>query len=91
MYNIILTGEEIDFNFSELKSMGVDIYHYPMISTSKIINSINPNNFQYVIFTSKNGVKYFMNNLTAKIDDALGFICIGSCLLYTSPSPRDNR
>ena len=45
MYNIILTGEEIDFNFSELKSMGVDIYHYPMISTSKIINSINPITF----------------------------------------------
>tara|TARA_B100000401_G_scaffold435675_1_gene377785 strand:- start:345 stop:1058 length:714 start_codon:yes stop_codon:yes gene_type:complete len=77
MYNIILTGEEIDFNFSELKSMGADIYHYPMISTSKVINSINPNNFEYIIFTSKNGVKYFMNNLTAKIDDSLGFICIG--------------
>ena len=36
--NIIITGEEVDFNFEELKSMGVSVFHYPMISISKIDN-----------------------------------------------------
>ena len=76
-YNLILTGDEIDFEFSELKKIGVYIYHYPMILISKLENLVNPNDYNFIIFTSKNGVKYFMDNLTDKINDSLEFICLG--------------
>ena len=76
--NIIITGEEVDFKFEELKRMGVSVYHYPMISISKIDNQIDSNNYDYIIFTSKNGVKYFLENLSSKINSNLKFICIGN-------------
>ena len=76
--NIIITGEEVDFNFEELKSMGVSVYHYPMISISKIDNQIDSNDYDYIIFTSKNGVRYFLKNLSSKINRNLKFICIGN-------------
>ena len=69
-YNLILTGDEIDFEFSELKKIGVYIYHYPMILISKLENLVNPNDYDFIIFTSKNGVKYFMDNLTERINDS---------------------
>jgi len=76
--NIIITGEEVDFKFEELESMGVSVYHYPMISISKIDNQIDSSNYDYIIFTSKNGVKYFLKNLSSKINRNLKFICIGN-------------
>ena len=76
--NIIITGEEVDFNFEELKSMGVSVFHYPMISISKIDNQIESNDYEYIIFTSKNGVRYFLKNLNSKINSNLKFICIGN-------------
>ena len=76
--NIIITGEEVDFNFEELKSMGVSVFHFPMISISKIDNQIESNDYEYIIFTSKNGVRYFLKNLNSKINSNLKFICIGN-------------
>ena len=66
---IIITGEDFDYGFNELKAMEVDIFHYPMIYTLGIDINIQPNIYNYIIFTSKNGVKYFLKNddLTTRI------------------------
>ena len=56
--NIIITGEDFDYSFDELKAMEANILHYPMIYTSSVDVQIDPNPYKYIIFTSKNGVKY---------------------------------
>ncbi len=75
--NIIITGEDFDYSFDELKAMEVSILHYPMIFTTGINIDINPNTYNYVIFTSKNGVKYFLKNISTSINRDIKFICIG--------------
>tara|TARA_B100001559_G_scaffold150433_1_gene126322 strand:+ start:268 stop:987 length:720 start_codon:yes stop_codon:yes gene_type:complete len=75
--NIIITGEDFDFGFNELKAMEVDIFHYPMIYTLGIDINIQPNIYNYIIFTSKNGVKYFLKNVSTSINRDIKFICIG--------------
>ena len=66
--NIIITGEEFDYSFDKLKAMEVNIFHYPMIFTSGIDMTIDPNIYNYIIFTSKNGVKYFLKNISTSIN-----------------------
>ena len=75
--NIIITGEDFDYGFNELKAMEVDIFHYPMIYTLGIDINIQPNIYNYIIFTSKNGVKYFLKNVSTSINRDVKFICIG--------------
>ena len=75
--NIIITGEDFDYDFNELKAMEVDIFHYPMIYTLGIDINIQPNIYNYIIFTSKNGVKYFLKNVSTSINRDIKFICIG--------------
>jgi len=75
--NIIITGEEFDYSFDKLKAMEVNIFHYPMIFTSGIDMTIDPNIYNYIIFTSKNGVKYFLKNISTSINRDIKFICIG--------------
>ena len=75
--NIIITGEDFDYGFNELKAMEVDIFHYPMIYTLGIDINIQPNIYNYIIFTSKNGVKYFLKNVSTSINRDIKFICIG--------------
>ena len=75
--NIIITGEDFDYDFNELKAMKVDVFHYPMIYTLGIDVNIQPNIYNYIIFTSKNGVKYFLKNVSTSINRGLKFICIG--------------
>ena len=74
--NIIITGEDFDYRFDELKAMEVNIFHYPMIFTSGIDMNIDPNIYNYIIFTSKNGVKYFLKNISTSINRDIKFICI---------------
>ena len=76
--NVIITGEDFDFSFDELKAMEIDVLHYPMIYTSGIDIQIDPNQYNYVIFTSKNGVKYFIRNISHSITSDLKYICIGN-------------
>ena len=75
--NIIITGEDFDYSFDKLKAMEVNIFHYPMIFTSGIDINIDPNIYNYIIFTSKNGVKYFLKNISTSIKRDIRFICIG--------------
>ena len=75
--NIIITGEEFDYSFDKLKAMEVNIFHYPMIFTSGIDMTIDPNIYNYIIFTSKNGVKYFLKNISTSMNRDIRFICIG--------------
>ena len=75
--NIIITGEDYDYGFNELKAMDVNIFHYPMIYTLGVDINIHPNSYNYIIFTSKNGVKYFLKNVSISINSNVKFICIG--------------
>ena len=75
--NIIITGEDYDYGFNELKAMDVNIFHYPMIYTLGVDINIHPNIYNYIIFTSKNGVKYFLKNVSTSISSNIKFICIG--------------
>ena len=75
--NIIITGEDFDYSFDKLKAMEVNIFHYPMIFTSGIDINIDPNIYNYIIFTSKNGVQYFLKNISTSINSDIKLICIG--------------
>ena len=75
--NIIITGEDFDYSFDKLKAMEVNIFHYPMIFTSGININIDPSIYNYIIFTSKNGVKYFLKNISTSMNRDIRFICIG--------------
>ena len=75
--NIIITGEDYDFGFKELKAVDVNILHYPMIFTVGVDINIHPNIYNYIIFTSKNGIKYFLKNTSKSINKNVKFICIG--------------
>ena len=77
--NIVLTNENFEKGFSKLNKNGIKLLHFPMIKTTPIKQDINLNNIDSVIFTSKNGVKYFFKNkhvLKSKLKDKF-FICIG--------------
>ena len=77
--NIILTNENFEKGFSKLNKRGIKVFHFPMIKTSFINQEINLNNVDSIIFTSKNGVKYFFKNkliMNNNLDDKF-FICIG--------------
>ena len=76
--NVIITGEDFDYSFDELKAMEANILHYPMIYTSSIDVQIDPNPYKYIIFTSKNGVKYFLKNISTPINNDIKYICIGN-------------
>ena len=79
--NVVITNEINELGFLKLKKSGVKFFHFPMIKTLKsdINESINLSSTDSIIFTSKNGVKYFFNNLgSIKIDlSTKSFICIG--------------
>ncbi|MAT79271.1 MAG: hypothetical protein CMD13_00840 [Flavobacteriales bacterium] len=77
--NIILTNENFEKGFSKLNKRGIKVFHFPMIKTSSINLEINLNNVDSIIFTSKNGIKYFFKNkliMNNNLDDKF-FICIG--------------
>ena len=78
--NIILTNEDKSNGFKSLKTAGMTIHHYPMIKTSKQTNfkTINFNDYDAFIFTSRNGVRYFFEMEFAKNKKRINAICIGS-------------
>ena len=81
-YNVILTNDgEID-GFSLLNEKGIKTFHYPMI---KILASntdvfFKLEDYDFFIFTSKNGVNYFFDKQKIKLQDtsSIKVICIGS-------------
>ena len=81
-YNVILTNDGGTEGFNMLREKGFKTFHFPMIKTS-IQNQKTPvflNEYDFVIFMSKNGIKYFFENEYIK-DQKLSNIkalCIGS-------------
>ena len=61
---IILTNEFLSDGFNLLKEKGIKTFHSPMIKTYMRIDdeSLNIHEHDFLIFTSKNGVKYFFQN-----------------------------
>ena len=59
---IVTTNEFYSEGFSILRENGAKVYHFPMISTSIININIDTKSYTCLIFTSKNGVKYFLKN-----------------------------
>ena len=61
--NVVITNEINELGFLKLKKSGLNVFHFPMIKTlkSEINEKINFKSTDSIIFTSKNGVKYFFN------------------------------
>ena len=59
---IVTTNELYSEGFSILSENGAKVYHFPMISTSIININVDTKSYTCLIFTSKNGVKYFLKN-----------------------------
>ena len=59
---IVTTNEFYSAGFSRLTENGAKVYHFPMIRTSSININVDTERFTCLIFTSKNGVKYFLKN-----------------------------
>ena len=78
---VILTNENFEKGFLRLRRSGVNLLHFPMIKTSsrKQNSNIDLKDKECIIFTSKNGVKYFFTDSLAKeikMDEKF-FVCIG--------------
>ena len=57
---IILTNEFVNSDFNELYKSMYQVFHFPMISTVSIeYKDLELNKFDFIIFTSKNGVRFF--------------------------------
>ena len=65
---IVTTNELYSEGFSILSQNGAKVYHFPMINTSIININVDTKSYTCLIFTSKNGVKYFLKN-NKKIED----------------------
>ena len=65
---IILTNEFESDGFKSLREKGMKTFHFPMIKTSMNVNNklLNICDYDFYIFTSKNGVKYFFQNEIVK-------------------------
>ena len=78
---MVLTNENVESGFKSLENNGINIFHFPMIRTKPISNitKIDLDHIDCIIFVSKNGVKYFLeNNNTKKFNlSEKYFICIG--------------
>tara|TARA_B100000287_G_scaffold182291_1_gene172416 strand:+ start:274 stop:987 length:714 start_codon:yes stop_codon:yes gene_type:complete len=77
-YNVILTNDgEID-GFSLLNEKGIKTFHYPMIKISALNSdvSFSLDDYDFFIFTSKNGVKFFFEKDTVKSQNKTSIKCI---------------
>ena len=77
---VILTNENFEKGFLRLRRSGMNLLHFPMIKTSsrKQNSNIDLKDKECIIFTSKNGVKYFFTDSLAKEVkmDKKFFVCI---------------
>ena len=74
---IILTNEGDISGFNELSKSDIIIHHFPLIEISPLDFTVNNiEKYDYIIFTSKNGVKNFFNRV--KVSSDMKFICIGN-------------
>lgn len=73
--SIITTNEFNSKGFSKLSENGANVYHFPMIKTESLERKVNTKDYSCLIFTSKNGVRYFFQN--NNIDSNIKAITIG--------------
>lgn len=74
---IILTNEGDISGFDDLTENDIITYHFPLIEISPLDFTVNNiDNYDYIIFTSKNGIKKFFNRV--KVSPLTKFICIGN-------------
>jgi len=60
---IILTNEFASIDFKQLYQSEYKIFHFPMISTEFFLNEpFEIEKFEFIVFTSKNGVKFFLKS-----------------------------
>ncbi len=64
--SVVTTNELHSEGFSKLHESGADVYHFPMIKTESLNIKVNLKNYSCLIFTSKNGVKFFFQNNNLK-------------------------
>tara|TARA_B100000767_G_scaffold128135_1_gene121987 strand:+ start:451 stop:1176 length:726 start_codon:yes stop_codon:yes gene_type:complete len=76
--HIILTHYGSKDSFNILKNFGANLYHFPMINiiTNSNVKPFNISNFDYYIFTSKNGVDSFFSLDFVK-DKKISAFCLG--------------
>ena len=87
--HILLTRplEDCSEMILKFQSLGHQVSHLPLIRIEKVnYEKINFSEYGGIVFTSANAVK-FLN--AKRLDKNIKCFCVGSCLLYTSPSPRD--
>ena len=76
--NIVLTHQGSADSFQILKDFGATLHHYPMIDivVNSNIKPFNLSNFDYYIFTSKNGVNAFFirNDFASEITTLLSSV-----------------
>ena len=76
---IIITNEFGEKDFTHLKKSEFKLFYFPMIKTSSENFLINIDDFEFIIFTSKNGVRYFIdsnNNIDSLKSKKI--ICLGT-------------
>ena len=76
--HIVLTHCGDTDSFQSLKEYGATLYHFPMIDivSNSDVTPFNLSNFDYYIFTSKNGVNSFFN-LDFLKGETINAICLG--------------
>tara|TARA_B100001287_G_scaffold140412_1_gene118181 strand:+ start:2501 stop:4099 length:1599 start_codon:yes stop_codon:yes gene_type:complete len=75
--HIILTNDGDISGFNELSKSDIITHHFPLIDISPLDFTVdNIEKYDYIIFTSKNGVKNFFNRV--KVSSEIKFICIGN-------------
>ena len=74
--NIILTNEGDVSGFNKLKENNLITHHFPMIKIKPLEFILDSSeNYDFIIFTSKNGVRNFINK--TEIKHKTKFICLG--------------
>jgi len=61
--NIIVTNEFGNKDFLPLFSSEFKVFHFPMIKTVPTNKILDLDNFDFIIFTSKNGIRFFMDSI----------------------------
>lgn len=78
MKNILITREEkLDKNLESLaKEKKINLIYFPLIKTIPInFEIINLDKFDFIIFSSKNGIRYFLKK--EEIDKEMNIIAVG--------------
>jgi len=76
---IIITSEFGEKDFTALKKSEFKVFFFPMIKTISEHYILNDDDYEFLVFTSKNGIRYFFDS-NKKIDQfrSKKIICLGT-------------